>query len=273
VTCKCEGSSSERLLGERSELGADKTRTAIGAQLRLNRSSANQTDSTATGEDRSLCFTRSGLDFGLDQLPVGLRKTPPHAFHPNRSPSDLGPLRRVGERFAPFAGREPIQCPRNRWTLASFAAYRENKGVLRRTPRKLGKKLEMLDDQNKQFISDTRKKAELVSNSAHISSDIKDIIKDLLVIADNFESLMSQSVGQSADSRVLKKKLDQSKLELNQVKKALAAIAGEIKTIGLESGNIIKSPATAVEAANKIKSAIQKIAETVVKVTTTPSPN
>lgn len=137
----------------------------------------------------------------------------------------------------------------------------------------------MADDQQalKVFLRSTRDRAEGVLGGAHIGADVKELIRDLLQIANNAEDLISHSSGQSADTRVLKKKLDQSKTEtraaeakIESAKKLILSLVDEIKAIHIETAGILKRHAADMTdagavSATRIKTAIQKMTEIIVK--------
>ncbi len=127
------------------------------------------------------------------------------------------------------------------------------------------------------FMHEVREKADKITASPHIGADVKGVIKDLIKIGENFENVLQQSSGQSADSRVLKKKLDQAKQDmrgnetkLETVKTSIMAIIEELKIVGQESNALLKRfEANSPDAiqVTRIKTSTQKMAETVVQLT------
>ncbi len=127
------------------------------------------------------------------------------------------------------------------------------------------------------FMHEVREKADQITSNSHVGADVKSVIKDLIQIGENLETVLQQSTGQSADSRVLKKKLDQAKQDmrgnegkLETVKKSVMAIVEELKIVGQESNGLLKKfEAGSPEAGqvSRIKASTQKMAETVVQLT------
>lgn len=129
----------------------------------------------------------------------------------------------------------------------------------------------------KLFLSQTKEKANEILLQAHVGADIKGTIKDLLLVGDNFEKLIQSMTGQSSDSRILKKKLEQAKVEskafevnIESLKKVLLLIVDEVKKINVEAAQVIKrheakqSQAVDALSATRIKSATQKIIDVIV---------
>ncbi len=123
----------------------------------------------------------------------------------------------------------------------------------------------------KAFLSDTRTRAADVLDQPHVGADVKNVIRDLLQISDSFYSLLDQSAGQSADARVLKKKLDLAKTEMREVankleatKKTMMALVEEIKTVNTEVAQIVKRHEATpqdldIQSALRIKAVVQKM--------------
>ena len=128
----------------------------------------------------------------------------------------------------------------------------------------------------KVFLHETRRKATAVLAEEHIGADVKLVIESLFQICDSFEDLVAQSSGQSADSRMMKKKLDQAKadkkaveMRVDALKKQVLTLIPEIKNIAGEAAGIAKRHGDPTDpdagSAGKIKAATQKMAEIVVK--------
>lgn len=134
----------------------------------------------------------------------------------------------------------------------------------------------MSTDAAKRFLTEVRERADKVLADSHTDDNAKRVIRDLLQVGDNFAQLMEQSMGQSADVRVVRKKLDFAKAEyreleekLTDFKKKLIALATEIEIINVEAGQILKrqgsASGTSTESAaiERIKSAAQRIIKAV----------
>lgn len=130
----------------------------------------------------------------------------------------------------------------------------------------------------KQYLNETREAASAVLGMEHIGHDANKVIKDLLAIADSFDSLMQQSQGQSADSRIIKKKYDHARADIRALEAKLEAIKASIfivvesiKTVTVEASAITKrheadlTHADAASAAT-IKQATQRMAEIVIQI-------
>ncbi|MCB0390923.1 MAG: hypothetical protein KDD58_06525 [Bdellovibrionales bacterium] len=126
------------------------------------------------------------------------------------------------------------------------------------------------------FIAETKAKAELQLNSVNVGQEFKEVISDLLKIAEGTENLLRSGVGQSADVRVLKNKFEQTKTELFQVKKLLdktrknmfAALSDEVVTVTTQLKNInkiVQDNETVLKCSqaiqNSMKNLVNKIAE------------
>lgn len=136
----------------------------------------------------------------------------------------------------------------------------------------------MANDQQtiKSFLHGVREQADVIIGEPHVSADVKNVIRDLLQVCANFDELLEHSSGQSADTRMLKKKLDQAKADarasenkIGDVKKTILSLVEEIKSIGAESGHILKRHATPNDpdaaSATKITAATRKMVEIIIK--------
>lgn len=127
------------------------------------------------------------------------------------------------------------------------------------------------------FLSETRERANKVLNEEHVGADVRNVIKDLLQVADSFSTLMQENVGQSADVRVWRKKHDQVKAEardlsakMDAAKKAVQALVEEIKQVSAEAAIIAKrhdqSPQDPdLQSAARIRLAAQKMVALIVQ--------
>ncbi len=130
----------------------------------------------------------------------------------------------------------------------------------------------------KAFLNETRERANTVLQEEHIGADVKNVLRDLLKVSDSFHQLMQQSTGQSADTRVLKKKLDQSKAETRAVqakldgsKAMVVALTDEIKKVSSEAVQIAKRHEATpddpdAQGAGRIRSALQKMVSLIVQI-------
>ena len=137
----------------------------------------------------------------------------------------------------------------------------------------------MADEQQslKHFLFEAKSRADVILAAEHIGADVKAVIKDLLLIGNNYETTMQQAAGQSADARMLKKKLDQSKsgskdieLKLASAKALVFKIVDEIKIVNSETATILKSLAADPQnpihqGATKIKAATQRMIDIIVQ--------
>lgn len=127
------------------------------------------------------------------------------------------------------------------------------------------------------FLRETRVKADVILGADHVSADVKTIIKDLIHAGQNLDILIDLNSGQSADGRVLKKKLEAAKSEIRSMeakvegaKKLIMALVEEIRILTVESANISKRHTADPNdpdslSAARIKASLQKVAEIIVK--------
>ena len=104
------------------------------------------------------------------------------------------------------------------------------------------------------FLLETNERAQGFIKADHVSADIKNCMKDLLKICDNYQGLMDHMNNSNVDSRLAKKKLEQAKVEsrelentLEDLKKTIVGLASEIKTASAEANAIIKRHANSPE--------------------------
>ena len=113
------------------------------------------------------------------------------------------------------------------------------------------------------FIADTREKASQQLGSVNVGQEFKDVLQDLIKIADGTEELLRSGAGQSADVRILKSKFDQNKQELFQTKRTLDKVCKEMFTV--LSDEIVKISAQlkslydGIERTDKTNKSIQNI--------------
>ncbi len=132
------------------------------------------------------------------------------------------------------------------------------------------------------FMTRTREQADAILSAEHIGADVKSVIKDLIQVSQNIDQFMQLSSGQSADARVLKKKLEQAKADIKAaeakqeaLKQLLTTLIDEIKVISAESQALAKlvgadAAAPGAQAVQKIRASVQKMAETIIKGTAKP---
>ncbi|GIL18419.1 MAG: hypothetical protein BroJett040_21700 [Oligoflexia bacterium] len=136
----------------------------------------------------------------------------------------------------------------------------------------------MVDDVvQKAFISKAKDQATGILAQPHIGAETKAIVKDLLTIIETYERQALESTGQSADVRLARKKLEQSKAETRaaeakaeSAKQLILSLIEDIKTINNETLSILKrhTPESAdadSQSATKIRSSIQRMTETITR--------
>jgi hypothetical protein len=126
----------------------------------------------------------------------------------------------------------------------------------------------------KAFLNETKERSKSILESSHIGADVKGIIKDLIALGDNVVALLNQNRDQTADTRVLRKKLDQSRAEAKvleqksaEIRSTILSFTEDIKTIAAEANQIIKrSPGSAdATSASKILSSTQSMVQSIVE--------
>lgn len=139
----------------------------------------------------------------------------------------------------------------------------------------------MADDVvQKAFISKAKDQASGILGQPHIGAETKATVKDLLTIIETYERQALESTGQSADVRLARKKLEQSKAETRaaeakaeSAKQLILSLIEDIKTINNETLSILKrhTPESAdpdAQCALKIRSSIQRMTETITRSST-----
>ncbi len=105
-------------------------------------------------------------------------------------------------------------------------------------------------DHLKRILIDSRTKADEVLKASHVDYEVKSLIKDLLILGDAAEKSMNDTVVQSADARVLKKRLDSLKMQMRNMEPAmekmtlfkeqiLPVVQEEVKTITQAANEIL----------------------------------
>lgn len=69
------------------------------------------------------------------------------------------------------------------------------------------------------FINETAANGTEVTKMSHVAEPVKNTVRDLLKICENVTKLLDSNTGQSADTRILKKKYEQIRLEHSQMNK------------------------------------------------------
>lgn len=135
-----------------------------------------------------------------------------------------------------------------------------------------------LQDLNvRRFLMETKEKAEVVLRESHTGADAKTVINDLLQVASNLVDLNDASAGQSADARVVKKRMEQQRAEMKAVeakflaaKNAAIQLATQIEMIALETKNIRSRTVMANDpnaaSAAKIDAAVQALAKVITEI-------
>ena len=127
------------------------------------------------------------------------------------------------------------------------------------------------------YVNATRDKAQGIVEETHHDALVREVIKDLLQLVTQYENALQNVSGQSADVRVLRKKLEQAQgsvraaeAGMEKAKKMVLGLAEEVKLINSEAGQIAKrheSEPTHPDAtsATKIRQAAQRIVELIVE--------
>jgi hypothetical protein len=86
------------------------------------------------------------------------------------------------------------------------------------------------DQQFRQFLGEAVAKARTFSESQHISNEVRDVLKDFIEIAGQFERLISARNDGGADQRRLTKKFDALKAEHRESQKHVEKLKGILTT-------------------------------------------
>ncbi len=124
----------------------------------------------------------------------------------------------------------------------------------------------MDDSQFKAFLVITKGKAVDFTNNADLDAEVKTTIRDLIKAIESFEGLKNEMTGQSADSRILRKRLEQSRQETKAAEKRIEAIklvvSGLVESVmrlSIEANKVADQ-----DVAARLKGEIQKAAKVVV---------
>ena len=128
----------------------------------------------------------------------------------------------------------------------------------------------------RRFFVDAKERAAELLSQPHVGNDVRELVKDLLGVGESLVGLVDQSVGMSADARVIKRRMEQSRQETKVVEEKFAntktsvlQLATEIETVSREVKNI---KARTVLANDPNAASVQKIEASlsqIVKVVTT----
>ena len=135
----------------------------------------------------------------------------------------------------------------------------------------------MSEDQKslKLFLHEAKQRADVILGLDHINNEAKTAIKDLLIISQNYERLMSSNVATSSDASLLKKRYELSKSDLKKAESVLASTKAiilsmipELVIVSAETNGLIKSLSADPEnpmlrSVLKMKQAVTKIAEAI----------
>jgi hypothetical protein len=121
---------------------------------------------------------------------------------------------------------------------------------------------------NSKYLKEIREKALEVTELKHTGMEAREVIKDLLNIAEQAEALFSDRVSDGADQRVLQRRYDALKIEAREMEKKLQTtkdmlttkMAIVIKHMSAEVTNISDA-----DCAGRIKSSIKQLVEILTK--------
>lgn len=131
-----------------------------------------------------------------------------------------------------------------------------------------------MDEQTKKLIADAKEGAEAILKQERLNADAAKAIQALLIVADLAQGMTANQAGQSADSRLLKRKFDQLKTESLQEKKSfetfkkkiIETMVSEFKTINTHIQGILQrhpeSEDPDKKAAEEIRSSTHRIVTT-----------
>ncbi len=122
----------------------------------------------------------------------------------------------------------------------------------------------MDDQQFRTFLKDAKDRANHYSGESYVSADVRTVILDLLKIVTSFERIEAESDGQSADSRIMKRKYDTARQEtklaekrVEALKKLMTDLLDVVIAIGTETAKMPEDMRA------KVKDALQKTAKTI----------
>jgi len=125
------------------------------------------------------------------------------------------------------------------------------------------------------FLNEAKGKASDLLTQEHVGTDAKNNIKDLIQICDSYRGLIDQLHNSSADSRLAKRKLEQSRVEIRaaekqaeEFKKMILGIVPDLKQLSAEANAIIKRHPSDEDtvSARQILNSAQNLAKIVVEV-------
>lgn len=128
-----------------------------------------------------------------------------------------------------------------------------------------------MDAHTRKIINEAKAAADKVLSEERLNSDAREAINSLLIVADMAEGFNNSQVGQTADSRLMKRKFDALKTESTAEKKKfeifktklIETIASEFKVINTQISGILQrhtdSDDPDKKAAEDIRAAIQRV--------------
>ncbi len=103
------------------------------------------------------------------------------------------------------------------------------------------------DQNNRNFFATAKDKANELLAQPHIGADVKTLIKDLTLSAENFRDFSEQASGLGADVRVMKRRLEAMRgnnkaaaAKMQDLRKTILSIAMELEVINIEATKIAK---------------------------------
>lgn len=136
-----------------------------------------------------------------------------------------------------------------------------------------------LEHSLKLALTEARKQAEEVLADKHTGAEAKATITGLLKIGEAYRDMIQTNQGATADARVMKKRLDQSRADvrsleerLTEMQKSILALATEVEMLGVEAGHIVRRNASHPDSADhgsatRILASAHRIIDVVVKLT------
>jgi hypothetical protein len=129
----------------------------------------------------------------------------------------------------------------------------------------------------RRFLMETKEKAEAVLADSHTGLEAKQVIRHLIEIATGLIELSDVSAGQSADARVIKRKMEQQRAEARvtetkvaAAKNAVIQLATQIEVIAIEAKKIRSRTVLADDpnaaSVTKIDSSVATIAKTITEI-------
>lgn len=135
----------------------------------------------------------------------------------------------------------------------------------------------MNDEQRfRKFLTETVSKARGFSEASHVNSEVRDVLKDFLEVANQLDKVLGSRGDGGADLRLLQKKFDSLKNENRETQKSLEKVKGilrtdlvaSIKSFASEAAQLesldVKFPEAGLKAASqRIKTTLATLIETI----------